>query len=140
MRYRYRDPRQKCKGNRWFFNENLVRGNNAGRYSLFFFFSPLSWLISSFFFCAVPSKPSTIPVCLFSRSLGSSLSLSHSLSSRRHGTVTAFKNQGSALSDPRRRNGTMEPPQISCFSSVVLGGLSLRPSALRLSSVFFFCR
>ena len=75
MRYRYRDPRQKCKGNRWFFNENLVRGNNAGRYSLFFFFSPLSWLISSFFSVRCLRNPLR-SLCVFSLALWAAPSLS----------------------------------------------------------------
>lgn len=86
MRYRYRDPRQKCKGNRWFFNENLVRGNNAGRYSLFFPSLLVNFLL--FFFWAVPSILLR-SLCVFSFALWAAPSLS--LSSRRHGTVTAFK-------------------------------------------------
>lgn len=74
MRYRYRDPRQKCKGNRWFFNENLVRGNNAGRYSLFF----PSLLVNFLLFFSERCLRSFYDPCVSFLSLSGQLPLSRS--------------------------------------------------------------
>lgn len=98
------------------------------------FFSPLSWLISSFFFWAVPSILLR-SLCVFSFALWAAPSLS--LSSRRHGTVTAFK-----IKDPLCLIHSAETTRWSHRRLVVSRAWFsvvcpyVRPSALRLSSVF----